>query len=562
MDYDSDQEKDDAQAQALHLEGLYKKGKLIRNLASHLDVNEVECHRVKVRGRCLTCLAVTQDDAAVFLGDVSGDVYRYDMGAEKLTTLRCRPRSPIYDISCNFANSMFATAHQDGMITLWDSRSCQVIDRLGKMYGHRGPVYSVCFQKGKESILLSASKDRTVKMWACDDRVYMRTLYGHRSAVLRVHALQTERAVSISDDRQPRMWKTEADTVLAYKMQDAVLEDVAMASEFHFLTTSTNGAVTLYHRDKQKPLAVRPAAHGHHHVAPTSADGPEFAPSFGSALEKALALDPKYAAGGKPTAAEEEEEEDDDDETPKENGTLRDDVEEEEEEDDDAEEVAQRGKDGHKKAEAAAPGAAPKAGKGRRPAPAGPQANWVPSIAAVHNADLFATGSCDGVVRLWEAALTADDPAIRPLGSLPLAGWVNGLAFTQSADRLVACSGPHHRLGRWLAASGKGAHNQLVIARLRYDTDVTDLSRLVDRVGEIPLPPARTKREPEKKKAQPGADDAEDWRKRFGWKETKPRPAREPALLPRAPRGAARAGKREHGSYLPPKVKRTKRDMG
>ncbi len=44
-------------------------------------------------------------------------------------------------------------------------------------------------------------------------------------------------------------------------------------------------------------------------------------------------------------------------------------------------------------------------------------------------------------------------PAIRPLGEIPVGGWVNGLAFTNAKHHLVACSGPHHRFGRWLATA-------------------------------------------------------------------------------------------------------------
>jgi len=42
-------------------------------------------HRQSVR-------SATQDDTAVYMGDMNGEVYRYDMGAQKLTTLRCLPR--------------------------------------------------------------------------------------------------------------------------------------------------------------------------------------------------------------------------------------------------------------------------------------------------------------------------------------------------------------------------------------------------------------------------------------------------------------------------------------
>ena len=228
----------------LHLENLYKKGKLKRDLAKHVQVDETETHAIKVRARCLTCVSVTKDDTAVFMGDKSGDIIKFDMQSQKFVTLRSDVRSTIYDISCNDTNTLFATAHADSSVAIWDSRTCKMIDRVsgtGKIYSHRGPVYSVCFQKGKESILMSAGKDRSVKMWAADEMVYMRTLYGHRSSVLKVHTLSGQRAVSVSEDRQPRMWKIDVDSTLAYSPAYSCVDDCALLSEHHFVTTSTDG---------------------------------------------------------------------------------------------------------------------------------------------------------------------------------------------------------------------------------------------------------------------------------------------------------------------------------
>jgi len=512
-DSDSEGGGGEATGRALHAESLHKQGKLVRRLAKHVALPIADCTTVNIRGRCVTSLAVTQDDTAVYMGDMNGEVYRYDMGAQKLTTLRCLPRSPIHAISCNFGNSLFATGHADAFITLWDSRTGTVIDRLGQLYGHRGPVYGLAFQRDKESILFSASKDRTVKMWACDDRVYMRTLFGHKSAVLRIHALKGERAVSVSDDKQARMWKTEADTVLAYRTEDSVLEDAAMLSEYHFLTTSSNGAISLYHRDKQKPLAVRRFAHGYQHTAAGPRDGAAFSPSFGSYMEKALASR---------TAADNDDSAD------------------------------------------AAPGAAN---------PPRGQPNWVHSVATMQNADLFATGSCDGAVRLWQARVDVARPGIHPIGTFPAPGWVNGLAFANSSQFVVACTGPHHRIGRWLASTGKGARNALVVARLQYDLDVTDVvAQASDRVQDLPLPPPRSKTAWKMKRARAMAKAAEaraaaaaehEAAEELSWLEATPE-AEAPEPLPPPPskhsrpgRSALRPGNRSHGSYLPAKRRRS-----
>jgi ribosomal RNA-processing protein 9 len=40
--------------------------------------------------------------------------------------------------------------------------------------------------------LYSCSKDRTVKTWSVDDRVYIETMYGHQAAITGIDAIARE----------------------------------------------------------------------------------------------------------------------------------------------------------------------------------------------------------------------------------------------------------------------------------------------------------------------------------------------------------------------------------
>lgn len=66
-------------------------------------------------------------------------------------------------------------------------------------FGHgstrRDAVTALAFREGTHT-LLSGSLDRTVKLWSCDDRAYMETLFGHQAEVLGLDMLRAERAVS------------------------------------------------------------------------------------------------------------------------------------------------------------------------------------------------------------------------------------------------------------------------------------------------------------------------------------------------------------------------------
>ena len=75
---------------------------------------------------------------------------------------------------------------------------------------------------------------------------------------------------------------------------------------------------------------------------------------------------------------------------------------------------------------------------------------WLQSVAAPRHADVVASGSCDGAVRLW----TVDDKdaakqVLEPFAVLPQLGFVNGLAAPRDAAFLAAAVAKEPRLGRW-----------------------------------------------------------------------------------------------------------------
>ncbi|KAF9588961.1 hypothetical protein IFM89_017640 [Coptis chinensis] len=73
--------------------------------------------------------------------------------------------------------------------------------------------------------------------------------------------------------------------------------------------------------------------------------------------------------------------------------------------------------------------------------------SWVGAVTVCRSSDLAASGAGNGVVRLW--TVDSDNKRVQPLYDLPLAGFVNSLAFAKSGRFLVAGVGQEPRLGRW-----------------------------------------------------------------------------------------------------------------
>lgn len=92
--------------------------------------------------------------------------------------------------------------------------------------------------------------------------------------------------------------------------------------------------------------------------------------------------------------------------------------------------------------------------------------NWISALATVVNADLVASGSCDGFIRLWQ--MSDNGRKFNQILEIPVTGFVNGLTFTADGRTLIAAIGQEHRLGRWWRISE--SKNQVLIIDLKTNT--------------------------------------------------------------------------------------------
>ncbi|KAJ2800790.1 Lissencephaly-1 [Coemansia guatemalensis] len=99
---------------------------------------------------------------------------------------------------------VLATASEDMSVKIWDSESG---DFERTLKGHTKSVQDMVFdQKGK--ILVTCSADLTLRVWdVADDYKCVRTLYGHDHCVSAVAFLGTDRLVSASRDKSVKIWE-------------------------------------------------------------------------------------------------------------------------------------------------------------------------------------------------------------------------------------------------------------------------------------------------------------------------------------------------------------------
>eukprot|EP00752_Nemacystus_decipiens_P007081 g6344.t1 len=87
---------------------------------------------------------------------------------------------------------------------------------------------------------------------------------------------------------------------------------------------------------------------------------------------------------------------------------------------------------------------------------------WISAVGCLKQSDLVISGSNDGAIRLWRADVEAR--SLEQVSSVPLDGFVNGLAVSSAGKFVVAAVGQEHRLGRW--EQDKGARNEVCVVSL------------------------------------------------------------------------------------------------
>ncbi|KAJ3218131.1 pre-rRNA processing protein [Dinochytrium kinnereticum] len=119
------------------------------------------------------------------------------------------------DVSSDGRYLKKATAGMDKVIHIW---STEDDSHIGEFRQHRDGVTGLAFRKGLVNHLYSCSLDRTVKVWNVDEMTYIETLFGHQDNVLSIDALSMERCVTAgARDRTTRLWKVVEESQMIFR---------------------------------------------------------------------------------------------------------------------------------------------------------------------------------------------------------------------------------------------------------------------------------------------------------------------------------------------------------
>ncbi|CAG9581763.1 conserved hypothetical protein [Leishmania major strain Friedlin] len=437
-----------------------------------------DLHSVRIAHNCnsVTCVAALGTDRIVY-GDKSGKVYLVDISlatsgagmsvSDKAELQRRRkvllePVLPsgivsiavsdttanrptardvfektTVDMSCP---SYVAAGAMDGSISVWETLTKA---HKGLLFMHRKPITGLQFRMDTAT-LYSSCEDGTLRVWAVPQMIAVDKLFGHEGPAHFLDCLRKETAVTVGEDGTMRFWKMDAATQQAYNYAPARLPEKSFTSDAAASPPPPPAVVMDTVAMLNESIIVAGARDGavvvfdvnrrKPLVVVPAAHGYGFI-GDGTGLEKAAAQLAEEDNGDR--VAREHA-------TASSSGTVE----------------AQR----------------------RNPNP-------IIAVAAVPYADVVATGSYDGVVRVWHvvgvgAGATApgkrtDDgqngdaappsgkwtePQLVLVTELPVRAIVNSLRFCGNGDVLLIAVAKEPRRGRWVVQSS--ARNGVLLVPL------------------------------------------------------------------------------------------------
>jgi F-box and WD-40 domain protein 1/11 len=187
----------------------YDDSKIVSGLRDNTikmwDRNTLQQNQRVLSGHTGSVLCLQYDDKVIISGSSDSTVRVWDVESGEMVNTLIHHCEAVLHLSFRFYNGMMVTCSKDRSIAVWDMVSPTEINLRRVLVGHRAAVNVVDFD---EKYIVSASGDRTIKVWSTSSCEFVRTLNGHKRGIacLQYH---DRLVVSGSSDNTIRLWDIE-----------------------------------------------------------------------------------------------------------------------------------------------------------------------------------------------------------------------------------------------------------------------------------------------------------------------------------------------------------------
>jgi len=171
------------------------------------DRQTLQQHNKVLTGHTGSVLCLQYDEKVIISGSSDSTVRVWDVESGEMVNTLIHHCEAVLHLSFKFRafNGMMVTCSKDRSIAVWDMVSPTEINLRRVLVGHRAAVNVVDFD---DKYIVSASGDRTIKVWSTNSCEFVRTLNGHKRGIACLQ-YQNKLVVSGSSDNTIRIWDIE-----------------------------------------------------------------------------------------------------------------------------------------------------------------------------------------------------------------------------------------------------------------------------------------------------------------------------------------------------------------
>ncbi|KAH6565164.1 hypothetical protein BASA60_010041 [Batrachochytrium salamandrivorans] len=181
----------------------------------------------------VTSLAYAMD--RLYVGAYDGNIRTFDpKTGEPLHSAHAHNLS-VWSLAVDSLQGKLYSSGTDGSIKVWDVHSSGKLTLDGSMEAYDGKVYSLVING---NLLVSASSDKTIRLWNRNTLECTATLTGHTAGVNAICLLPGDQLASVSSDKSIKIWDLNtgiSTSTIAHLPSDAL--DVTFGSGMLFAST-------------------------------------------------------------------------------------------------------------------------------------------------------------------------------------------------------------------------------------------------------------------------------------------------------------------------------------
>lgn len=260
----------DQAIQKLQHDVLEKKKRVKQNIFDNVQkyitaknvesVKELKGHKKPISGACfcpITGDLFTIGKDGAILRFIKKDGFKRTLFCDEATKDERGHTNELLCVDISHDGKYMITAGKDRVIKLWDINESK---HLHDFRGHRTAVNCLKF-KFLSHDFISGSSDRSMKLWDAVQRGLIQNLFGHRADMLDLDILSETTVVSVGLDKTPIVWKIDKETQMVYQEQMFSLDCCSAINSHNFVTGSQDGTICMWNLAKKKPKVVIENSH-------------------------------------------------------------------------------------------------------------------------------------------------------------------------------------------------------------------------------------------------------------------------------------------------------------